>query len=343
MSIVFYCGIASEMKWNHHPISPGKYVCISPITGASEATRKENRVFVPETCSVIQDSGAFGDGPASRLTYEQAMERQIHHAKKYNYTDLISHVASYDLLIDEKWQDGVRSKDRWSEEDAWKAVEVTVNAAEYISKHRQDIPNQPGLVLSAQGVSAPQYLECVQAVVPYLDLNHDIFGLGGWCITGRRRKQMLPVLNDTIDLVIPYLAEKKVRQIHIWGVILPEALGYLLWVCDQYGIQRISTDSAGPSWKPAFGDWGYGNWKDYTYQRPPVETRGLERARHVQAVRDWLADFRSTQYYLVHGIRKGENSCSTSHFTSEQQSSQIWSLLGLDQLLPYQPLSSSSD
>lgn len=293
--IEFYCGI-NETKWNYHPVDPGKYVCVVPVYGSREDNRKENRVFVPEGSIVLQDCGAFSDGPSNRLTYEQAFERQLRHAKKYNYAHMIAYMADYDLLIDEKWHDGIRKKERWTEEDAWEAVEVTVGAAKFISKCRDEIPYKPGLVISAQGVSPTQYFECVKGISPYIDTERDILGLGGWCIIGRMRKQMMPIFEETIPQVISYASKIGVRKVHIFGVIFPLALGFLLRWCDKYGI-ALSTDSAGPNKKPALGSWGYGDWIDKNYQRPPTAIRGSERARHVRAVREWLYNFRDTRYY----------------------------------------------
>jgi len=195
-------------------------------------------------------------------------------------------------LIDEKWEGGKRYKARWTERDAEDAVSETVRAASYLARHRTGVK----LVLSAQGVSASQYLRCTQHIVPLLSPG-DVFGLGGWCITGKLPAQMLPVFRETMRLVIPFLGREGVKQVHIWGVCYAKALGELLWLCDEYGI-ALSTDSAGPSIRPAMGSWGYAEWRDPTYQRPPVEIRGSERARHVAATREWLEGFRATPHYV---------------------------------------------
>ena len=303
-AINLYVGI-NETKWNRHPVTPGGYACISPVYGSTERTKVMNLVCVPRNTAVLQDSGAFCDGPASRLSFQAALDRQIRHAEKYGYADQITERASYDLLIDEKWTDGARRKERWSVEDAEQAVKETILAAEFAASHRNGV----GLILSAQGVGPDQYLRCAQEIVPMLT-DKDIFGMGGWCILGKMRRYM-PVFEETISQLIPCLGSASVKKLHIWGVVYAPALGYLLWLCDQYSIQ-LSTDSAGPSRRPAFGVWGYADWIDNNYQRPPVETRGLERARHVQSTREWLASFRDTQYYKP--IQK-EKSCSTSQYT----------------------------
>lgn len=289
--ITLYCGL-NEQRWNHHPVAPGPFACVSPVYGRTLITKTCNRVVVPCGTQVIQDSGAFSDGITERLSYAAALERQVKHAAVFGYEDRITHRASYDLLIDEKWVDGVRHKARWNEQDAQEAVDTTVKAAAYLAQHRQG----KRLVLSAQGVSASQYLACAQHVVPLLE-EGDIFGLGGWCITGKLPAQMMPVFRETMRLVIPFLGREGVKRVHIWGVCYAKALGELLWLCDQWGI-ALSTDSVGPSLHPVRGQWGYAEWRDSTYVRPPVETRGQARAEHVAATRAWLNSFRSTQHYV---------------------------------------------
>jgi len=306
-AIQLYVGI-NETKWNHHPVQPGGFACISPVYGRTERTKKVNPVKVPWDTVIIQDSGAFCDGPGHRLDFEQALARQVGHAMSYRYESQIRWRASYDLLIDEKWENGTRHKRRWTVEEADAAVEETIGAARYL-RSTFDNPvashilkevsagfRRPGFILSAQGVDAEQYLDCVKDVVP-LVWSSDCLGLGGWCITGRNKTKMLPEFLRTVKLVIPYIGKVGyIHNVHIWGVLLAEALGPLLWLCDQYDL-RLSTDSSGPSWRPAFGEWGYAEWRDNSYVRPPVETRGLERTRHVQATRDWLARFRETKWY----------------------------------------------
>jgi hypothetical protein len=290
--IRLYCGIA-ETRWNHHPVAPGAYACVSPVKGKSARTHAKNSVFVPTGVKVIQDSGAFSDSHIHRLSFEAAYARQLAHAEQYHYADNITHRASYDLLIDEVWTDGNRHKRRWSVVEAEEAVTKTIAAAEYAARTRHNW----GLVQSAQGVTAQQYLRCVERVIPHMDMQRDMLGLGGWCITGKMPKVMMGVFQQTIERVIPYAARQGVKHVHIWGVLYAPALGLLLHQCDLHGL-TLSTDSVGPSTRPAaFGTWGYADWVDKTYRKAPVETRGLERARHVQATIDWLQRFRHTQYY----------------------------------------------
>lgn len=289
-AIRFYCGV-SETVWNHHPVAPGGYACIAPVYGSTVASKRVASVWIPPNTLTIQDSSAFSDGPGQRLSPEAALDRQIQHAETYDYSNQITHRASYDLLIDERWAEGRRKKERWTENEAEFAVKITIKAAEYLNKNRQ---SGIGCIMSAQGVTPRQYLKCTQQVVPFMAEN-DIFGVGGWCILGKK-PGLLPVFRETMRQVIPFIARAGIKRAHIWGVCYAPGLAEILALCDEYGV-ALSTDSVGPSIRPARGQWGYAGWINHNYVRPEPEIRGLERARHVQAVRDWLANFRDTHHY----------------------------------------------
>lgn len=325
--IRFYCGL-NEHNWNHHPMTPGPYACIAPVYGKTIKTKTINRVTVPsEVKSVLVDSGAFADRLDDRLSFEESMHRQVAHAYQFGYVRQISHVASYDLLIDEKWQDGERSKQRWSKDEAEFAVRETVAAAQYIASQRTRLKeifgHEVGLALSAQGVEVEQYLRCTKQIVACME-DGDLFGLGGWCITGLLPGIILPSFQDIMDEVIPYLGSQGVKRVHVWGVIFPQALAYLLNLCDQHEIQP-STDSSGPCRYPVLGNWGYGTWRDNTYKTPPIldsckmidehgrkaptctpdtKCRGLERCLHVRLTREYLAHLRDRELALYNVVGK---------------------------------------
>jgi hypothetical protein len=244
---------------------------------------------------VLEDSGAFCDGPGERLSFAAALERQIIHATKYGYLDQVVALASYDLLIDEKWTNGKRYKVRWSESEAEQAVVETVAAARFLAGNRHKLPVGTRLVLSAQGVTAEQYLYCAKQVFPLLS-DGDILGLGGWCIAGKMPRRIRPTFNTTVLRVLPCAADSGVERVHIWGVVDPTFLGPLLWVCDQNGL-RLSTDSAGPQLRPAMGEWGYRGWRNGAYNSPPVEARGIHRAMHVRMTRIYLNNLRRSRFY----------------------------------------------
>lgn len=334
--ITFYCGL-NEKRWNHHTVVPGSHVCIAPVTLAGESALRKTQVqvFDSEVQYVLLDSGAFSDGielrggqvtSSKRLSFDHALQRQIAHAYEFRYAHLVEAIVSYDLLIDETWQDGERSKKRWSVEAASYAVSETIQAAHYLASQRRRIDHAFGhhvnLVLSAQGVEADQYRHCAEEIVKVMR-DGDIFGLGGWCITGLMRHVMLPAAAQMLPSVFEVLGQAKVKRVHVFGVIIPALLGFLLWLCDQYGMQ-LSTDSVGPSVEPARnGNWGYGSWTNPAYKVAPIlDTckmldedgrksptcapaticRGLERARHVVLTREWLANFREREPHLCRPI-----------------------------------------
>lgn len=288
--IDLYVGI-NDTTWNYHSVRPGMLACISPVYGASTKTKRENRVSIPVYTSVIEDSGAFCDGPGQRLPFPVALDRQLEHSQKYGYDGQVTHRASYDLLIDEMWTNGNRFKRRWSESDAWDAVRETVDAAAYMAK-AYDGPR----ILSAQGVTPNQYLECSLRVLEYLNPATDIFGLGGWCISGKMPAIMREPFDETMALAIPLLARAGIKRVHIWGVMDADFLGPLLWLCDQHNL-KLSTDSSGPQVRPARGVWGYKGWSNPSYKRPDESVRGLHRALHVIETRQWLRGFRQTEFY----------------------------------------------
>lgn len=346
--ILFYCGL-NEKWWNYHPVEPGTHVCIAPVTSINVEDKKtgekrrklvRTQVLIDDTKvkRVLVDSGAFSDGIElkngqvvrnNRLSFEHALQRQIAHAYDFHYVHLVESIVSYDLLIDEVWKDGERSKDRWSVEAAEFAVQETIKAAQFLAHRdqRRSIDCAFGhhvrLVLSAQGVEAEQYKRCAEAIVKVMDPNDDIFGLGGWCITGLLRHAMLPAAAQILPGVFEVLGKAGVKRVHVFGVIIPALLGFLLHLCDQYGI-ILSTDSAGPCVEPARNaNWGYGSWTEPGYKKPfsmasckvvdedgnkaPTcppgnYCAGLERIRHVTLTRDWLAHFREREPHLVRMI-----------------------------------------
>ncbi len=333
--ILFYCGL-NERTWNHHAMETGDYVCIAPVCGKTEETKAVNRVSVApnKVKHVLIDSSAFSDKielsqgtivKNGRLSFEDALHRQITHAYQFHYVEQVRHLASYDLLIDETWLDGERSKQRWSRNAAEYAVRETVNAAAYLAQQRRRLRkvfgHPVGLVLSAQGVEVEQYMHCAEQIVPYLE-DGDIFGLGGWCITGLLPSLILPCFKQVMNELIPFLASHGIKRVHVWGVIMPEALAFLYMLCTRYGISP-STDSSGPCRYPILGNWGYGSWRNNAYPVPPIlesckavdihgkkaptcspgtRCRGLERCRHVALTRDYLAHFHEREPLLCERI-----------------------------------------
>ncbi|HLI87035.1 MAG TPA: hypothetical protein VKV37_00015, partial [Ktedonobacteraceae bacterium] len=91
--IRFYCGV-SEGSWNSYPPAPGPFACVSPVYGNTTQRKRASTPRIPAATAVLQDSGAFSDGPGTRLTFEQALRRQESHAERYGYADQIAARAS---------------------------------------------------------------------------------------------------------------------------------------------------------------------------------------------------------------------------------------------------------
>jgi hypothetical protein len=307
--ITFYCGL-NETNWSHHPVAPGPLACIAPVYGRSKRTKTINTVSVPPDTQVLLDSGAFSDTTDTRLSFEQALFRQVSHAYRFGYVRQVTHLASYDCLIPDKGQPTPASE---------QAISETVEAARYLTAMRNAIAgifmHRVGLVLTAQGCNAEQYLACAKQIVPMLTDN-DMFGFGGFAATGLFPGKLLPPFKEVVRLVVPYLGSCGINRVHVWGTCYAPALRELLTLCKRYGI-ALSTDSSGPQRKPYLGQWGYSTWRDNSYKMPPLlesckaingkgqraptcapgtRCRGLERARHVALTREWLAEF--SQYEL---------------------------------------------
>ncbi|MBA2681123.1 MAG: hypothetical protein H0U76_22335 [Ktedonobacteraceae bacterium] len=299
-AIRLFCGTCED-EWSGESVEIGNFACVSPVYGRTIQTKSVNVIRLsPNVKAVIQDSGAFCDGPGQRLSFEAARKRQIIHAEKYLYASKVAYRFSYDVLIDEKWHHGQRYKQRWTEGEAWEACAVTIQAAGYLSRHRDGIP----CILCAQGVSAAQYLKCVQGILPHLQ-SGDVLGLGGWCVLGKFPRQIMPAFREMLHQVIPFVGQEGVTRIHIPGCLYAPALGELLYLCDQHGI-TVSTDSVGPSLRPVFGRWGYASWSNPAYQRAPRGPMMAHHRRiHTYLVRRWLRDFRERErrYYRWCPIR----------------------------------------
>lgn len=115
------------------------------------------------------------------------------------------------------------------------------------------------LVMSCQGVDAAQYESCVSQVLEYCQ-PHDVLGLGGWCILGRK-KSYLPTFFEAMKRSLPLVSEAGIKRVHIFGVtwyrpirgFIPP-LPTLLYECDKLGLE-LSTDGTSPI--------GNALWKDY--------------------------------------------------------------------------------
>lgn len=195
----------------------------------------------------IIDSGAFTDDLDDRTTPEESLNRQLKwesEASRLWGFDWKSYaLCSYDLLIDDQiWIDGKKVKRRWTEEESVFAVSETIKSAKYIDSQRKYLMPRR-LVMSGQGVTVVQYRKCVEGVLEYCTTN-DIFGFGGWCVLGRRRK-LLPTFFAIMEEIVPIIANFGIKDVHIFGVMYEPAIAGLLYITDKYNL-RLSTDSSRP-------------------------------------------------------------------------------------------------
>ncbi len=212
---------------------------------AARSPQKAEFDDVSSVCAYL-DSGAFSDPPQKRLSPEEALNRQLAFetkaSRKWGADWKAQGLVSYDRLIDEVWSNGKRHKRRWSISEADRAVFETIEAANYLVSQRQKVSPRK-LILSAQGVDAIQYKDCMQEILAIAQ-PEDIIGLGGWCILGRF-KSWIPEFWRTIHATLPMIAANGNKNIHIFGVLYQPVLGNLLWLADQYDLS-VSTDSSAP-------------------------------------------------------------------------------------------------
>lgn len=241
-------------------------VQLSPVRTSAKGGKKTTIAKKPDCrnlqlsrCRLLYDSGAFTDVLTnSRVTSEQALVRQLETLSQMHEKPQWCALSSYDRLIDEKYINGTPKKERWSVDQAWLAVEQTVEAAKYLDSQRQYLKDFV-LVQSCQGVDADQYRDCVLRVLEYCQ-PQDILGLGGWCILGKQ-KRWLPVFHQTIQAIMPLVAGAGIRRVHIFGCTWYKPhqgfyppLVSLLWLCDCYGI-KVSTDSRSLIGNALWKDW----------------------------------------------------------------------------------------
>jgi hypothetical protein len=210
---------------------PGRYFCADPDP--------KRKIFMPgESPELLLDSGAFGDVRRGRRSFEAALDRQMDFELRSGVR--AARLVSYDLLIDEQLDGaGHQIKKRWDETPGWTAVDVTIQAAEFLHLRRRDLaPRQ--LVLSCQGVTPDQYRVCAQEVLKFCRPG-DCFGFGGWCIVGQRR-ELLGMFYEVLEDVLPMLAASAVLEAHVFGVAHVPALRKLAYECERHGILP-STDT----------------------------------------------------------------------------------------------------
>lgn len=182
-----------------------KHFCFEP-------TGKRKGHLPTSDCKILLDSGAFADVKKERLSFPNALERQLEYERHNGF--ISERIVSYDTLIDEQLQGDRQIKERWNEKTGWGAVKTTLAAAEFLSSHRKSLaPRQ--LVLSCQGVTAEQYIACMKDLLQ-IAKPQDCIGLGGWCIVGQQR-HLAGLFWDVMNICLPLIAEK-CKDVHVFGL-----------------------------------------------------------------------------------------------------------------------------
>lgn len=187
------------------------YLCLNPYY----------KVHLTEGADVryLLDSGAFQDVKGNRMSYEDALERQLKFEKTVGRQAYA--IVSYDYLVDEQMIDGKQTKRRVSKEIGEKYVEHTLEAAEYLVSRRDELGDRK-LVLSCQGSDTDQYLDCLEQVIA-LAKPGDIIGLGGYCILSKSKsyeEQYYSVLREGF----PMIRDAGINRVHVFGMGVFRAL-----------------------------------------------------------------------------------------------------------------------
>lgn len=187
----------------------------------------------PEEVEVLLDSGAFQDiRDEDRKTFGDALERQLEFQEHVGFQ--ARYVVSYDRIVDEViTKDGVRTKVRVDGRRARKYVDETIDAAQFLTEHRDEV-SPSRLILSCQGVSSQQYGRCVKEIL-YLAEREDVIGFGGQCIIGQRPGLTRDYFK-VLEAALPKVRRKGIRRIHIFGVGTFPVLVRTQALCWKWGV-----------------------------------------------------------------------------------------------------------
>lgn len=192
-----------------------------------------------EEIVVILDSGAFQDVKGKRLSFEGALERQLEFEKAQSF--MSSLLVSYDRLVDEQINnEGKQIKSRVDWKTGEKFVEETINASKYISDRREELAPRK-LVLSNQGTTTQQYLDCLKEILTFAE-PQDIIGLGGFCIIGQK-PSLVPQYFKIVKRAIPLIRDKGIKQVHVFGVGTIPILEKTALITGKYGM-TLSYDTS---------------------------------------------------------------------------------------------------
>jgi len=221
-------------------------VCLNPYYPVKLAENVRPNIMI--------DSGAFQDvGNDSRLTFQEALDRQLKFEKRFNGYKAEA-IVSYDRLVDEQLDlTKGQIKKRVSRKAANDYVMETIEAAEFLSKKRVKLGKRK-LILSCQGISVSQYLKCIDNVLSLAE-KKDIIGFGGFCIISKNIKYEQQYYN-ILKKAVPKIKETNLTKLHIFGVGMFRALVQTDIFTRMHGIET-SYDTSSPEINATFGKMFY--------------------------------------------------------------------------------------
>ena len=215
-------------------------LCLNPMYGRVRLQRGG--------VNILLDSGAFQDvDKDKRLTYEEALNRQLKFEQTAGF--ISQRIVSYDRLVDEQLIDGKKKKCRVDEGNGWEYVKDTVGAAQYLVSQRSILePRQ--LVLSNQGTTVEQYIQCLREVLQIAQ-PRDCIGMGGFCIIGSR-KSLQPQFFEIQEKAFTLIKSAGISDIHLFGVTTIPVLEKWSELASPYGFS-LSVDSSAAERRSVFG------------------------------------------------------------------------------------------
>lgn len=209
-------------------------ICLNP--------KYPTRVKWSRNTDWIMDSGAFQDVSSDkRLTFGEALNRQLDYIKTFPPNVITNgRIVSYDRLVDEQFNATFgQFKQRVSETVGEEYVEETIRAAEYLDSKRGKLDQ--GLILSCQGATVPQYVDCADKII---DIAHgsDTIGIGGFCILSKSQTYERDYYS-VIRAVFPKMAVHGIKKAHIFGMGVFRVLLQTDLFARRYGID-VSYDTS---------------------------------------------------------------------------------------------------
>lgn len=142
---------------------------------------------------ILLDSGAYQDREKdSRLTFEEALHRQLEYEKKVGF--ISERIVAYDYMSN---------------------VRETIDGNWFLASKREELrPRQ--IVLMVQGETTREYIYCLYETLK-IATPEDCIGFGGVALAGKINELKFK-LWDAFKIGLPLLHNSGIKDIHIFGV-----------------------------------------------------------------------------------------------------------------------------